>query len=195
MAGTCVKNRAIQACARYVAVAFFCSLVFFQSQSVRCEPVVGPEYEVKLGFLYNFLNFVTWPEEALEKNPDSLILCYASDHPSIDVLYKLDGKSIRGRKIKVIAYQEGTCLEQSHILFFATQNKVFIQGVLDLAKGRSILTIGEVEGFARMGGVINFFEEHNRLRFEVNIDAARREGLKMSSQLLGSAQIVKEEQE
>jgi hypothetical protein len=55
------------------------------------------------------------------------------------------------------------------------------------------LTIGEIEGFTQMGGVINFFEEQNRLRFKVNIDAAKRAGLTMSSQLLGSAQIYREE--
>ena len=105
---------------------------------------------------------------------------------------KLDGKTIRDRKIKVVAFQDGTCIEQSHIIFFATQDKARIQEILEQARGRGILTIGEVDGFTSWGGVINFFEELNRLRFKVNLTAARREGLKMSSQLLGSAQIVEE---
>ena len=189
------QSKSIGSCARWAAVALLLCLFLLRPPAVLGEPVIGPEYEVKLGFLYNFANFVTWPQASFEKDPDTLILCFASDSPSSEVLYKLDGKSIKGRKLKVIAYQEGTCVEQSHILFFATRDKAFIQQALDLAAGRNILTIGEVEGFARMGGIINFFEEHNRLRFKINIDAARRAGLKMSSQLLGSAQIVKEEQE
>jgi hypothetical protein len=189
------KSKSVASCARWAAVALLCCLFFIRPPAVLSEPVMGPEYEVKIGFIYNFANFVTWPQAAFEKNPDTLILCLASDNPSSDTLYKLDGKRIRGRKIKVIAYQEGTCVEQSHILFFATRDTIFIQQVLELVKGRNILTIGEVEGFTRMGGVINFFEERNRLRFRINIDAAQRQGLKMSSQLLGSAQIVKEEHE
>jgi hypothetical protein len=114
------------------------------------------------------------------------------DDPSIKVLRKLDGKTIRDRQIKVIAYEEETCLAQSHLIFFATQNKELIQKVLEQSKGRGILTIGETEGFTEWGGVINFFEELNRLRFKVNLAAARREGLKMSSQILVSAQIVEE---
>ena len=57
------------------------------------------------------------------------------------------------------------------------------------------MSVGEVEGFTRLGGVINFFEEDNRLRFKINLEAAKREGLKMSSQLLRSAQIVGKEEE
>jgi hypothetical protein len=76
------------------------------------------------------------------------------------------------------------------VLFFATQDTAVVEKVLGLARGLSILSIGEIDGFIALGGIINFFEESNRLRFEINLDAARREGLKMSSQLLRSAQIV-----
>lgn len=159
------------------------------------EPVTGPEYEVKLGFIYNFINFVTWPKAIFETDSDPLIMCIASDNPASQVLFKLDGINIKQRKIRVLTYQEETCLEQSHILFFATQQITFIQQVLEQTRGRSILTIGEVDGFSRMGGNINFFKEQNRLRFRVNIDAVQRNALKMSSQLLVSAQIVREDNE
>lgn len=170
-------------------------LCFLQAATASGGPVVGPEYDVKIGFIYNFANFITWPSAAFENNPDSLTFCFASDVPSSEVFFKLQGKIVKGRKINVIAYQDRTSLDRSQILFFPTQNKVFIQNILNLAAGRGILTIGEIEGFTRMGGVINFFQERNRLRFEVNIDAARREKLKMSSQLLGSAQIVRDKRE
>ena len=193
MTGKTKKSRPVAKCARWMTAVLIGCLLFFHSPSTPAGPVIGPEYDVKLGFIWNFANFVTWPSTVFNDNPDVLVFCFASEDPSASVFYKLDGKKVHGKTIKVIAYKDGSCIEQSNILFFATQNKVLIQQALDLAKGRSILTIGEVDGFTRMGGIINFFKERNRLRFEVNIDAARREGLKMSAQLLGSAQIVKEE--
>lgn len=180
---------------RRIFFLFVSGLVFLQAATASGGPVVGPEYEVKIGFIYNFANFITWPQAAFENNPDSLTFCFASDVPSSEVFFKLEGKNIKGRKIKVIAYEDSTSLDCSHILFFPTQNKEFIQKILDLAAGRGILTIGEVEGFSKMGGVINFFQKRNQLRFEVNIDAARREKLKISSQLLGSAQIFSDQRE
>jgi hypothetical protein len=194
MANTSRKMQVIEFCTGRAAITLiiFCMLMLRPS-AVLSGPVTGPEYEVKIGFIYNFANFVTWPEEAFKNRHDTLVLCFASDDPSSDVLFKLDSKIIKGRKVRVTPYREDNCLEQSHIFFFGTQDREFIQKVLNLTKGRSILTIGEVEGFTRMGGIINFFMERNRLRFQVNIGAANRAGLKLSSQLLGSAQIVKEE--
>jgi hypothetical protein len=179
-------------CVRWAAAVLTAWMILVQPLSAWAGPVTGREYDVKIGFIFNFAKFVTWPRTADEKDPQTLVLCYVADDPSITVFQKLDGKTIRDRKIKVVAFQDGTCIEQSHIIFFATQDKARIQEILEQAKGRGILTIGEVDGFTRWGGVINFFEELNRLRFKVNVTAARREGLKMSSQLLGSAQIVEE---
>jgi hypothetical protein len=94
-----------------------------------------------------------------------------------------------------VAYQEESCLDKSHILYFATRDRATIRKILDRAKLHSILTVGEVDGFTRMGGIIDFFTENNRLRFRVNVDAAQRQGLKLSSQILLSAQIVHGEDE
>lgn len=192
MVGSNRKCKSVPSSVRWTAIALLSVVLFFGPATALCDSVTGSEYEVKLGFIYNFINFVTWPETIFKNNSDPLVMCIASESPSSEVLFKIDGKLIKQRKIKVITYQEEICLTQSHALFFATQDKEFIQQVLDRIKGLSILTIGEVDGFTRMGGVINFFEEHNRLRFRVNIDAVQRNALKMSSQLLVSAQIVTE---
>ena len=57
-------------------------------------------------------------------------------------------------------------------------------------KGSSTLTVGETEGFAVLGGIINLTVEGNKVHFEVNQLAAQRAGLKISSKLLSLAKIV-----
>lgn len=175
-----------------VAMSLLFCLLIFQPAAVWTGPLTGTEYDVKTGFIYNFANFVSWPPAAFKDKDDDLILCVASDTPAADAVLKLNDQTIRGRKIKVIPYTQESSLDASHILFIATQDRNLVQKLLGIARERSILTIGEFEGFTQMGGVINFFEERNRLRFKVNIDAAKRAGLTMSSQLLGSAQIYRE---
>lgn len=54
------------------------------------------------------------------------------------------------------------------------------------------LTVGDIQGFARRGGVIGFFLEGNRVRFEVNVDAAERSRLRLNSKLLRLARVIRE---
>jgi hypothetical protein len=51
------------------------------------------------------------------------------------------------------------------------------------------LTVGESPHFTLNGGAVRFFLEHDRVRFEINIDAVERAHLKISAQLLSLAKI------
>ncbi len=62
--------------------------------------------------------------------------------------------------------------------------------ILDAAHGGAVLTIGNTLGFAQRGVIINFYLEDQKVRFEINVDAAKREKLTISSQLLKLARIV-----
>lgn len=192
---TIFRNRSIPP--RYyrrVLQLLICWLILCPTSS-KADFLVGPEYEVKMGFIFNFANFVTWPDEAFDSSGESLLFCFASDHPAANVLFQLNDQSIQGRRLEVRKIESEIGSEKCHILFFGTDSKSFIRSGLTAIRGQHILTIGEIDGFAQMGGVINFFDQTNKLRFEVNIDAAKRENLKFSAQILQSAQRIVNETE
>ena len=58
--------------------------------------------------------------------------------------------------------------------------------------GSSVLTVGEMERFIPSGGIINFVIERNKVRFEINPNGAERARLKLSSQLLSLARVVRQ---
>jgi len=62
-------------------------------------------------------------------------------------------------------------------------------------KDSSVLTVSEMEQFARNRGMIQFIMQENRARFEINADAAKRAGLKISSKLLKLSRVVADERE
>jgi hypothetical protein len=61
---------------------------------------------------------------------------------------------------------------------------------IQMLKGAPVLTIGETAGFAKNGGIINLVLEDNKVRFEVNVRAAKDADLNISSRLLALARIV-----
>jgi hypothetical protein len=52
------------------------------------------------------------------------------------------------------------------------------------------LTVGESADFLSLGGMINFVLEEDRVSFEINLEAAERHRLKLSSKLLAVARVV-----
>ena len=73
----------------------------------------------------------------------------------------------------------------------AHESKQAAQVIASL-QGAPVLTIGESEGFAERGGLVNFTIDQNRLHFEINFDAVRQTPLTISSRLLALAKIVRD---
>lgn len=150
------------------------------------------EYEMKAVFLYNFAKFVEWPAEASGTPDPAFSICVVGTDPfgaSLDQAVR--GKSISRRSVTLRRVREAREARTCQIAFISPSERRRLRPILDSLGGSSILTVGDTEGFAEQGGMINFTLEDNRVHFEVNVDAAQRAGLKMSSKLLGLARIVK----
>jgi hypothetical protein len=75
-------------------------------------------------------------------------------------------------------------------VFVSASERGRLPEILSALGSKSVLTVSEVEEFAARGGVINFVLVDNRVRFEINPGAAKRSGLKISSELLRLGRIV-----
>lgn len=153
------------------------------------------EYEVKAAFLYNFAKFVEWPGNAFGSPTDPLVLCVYGDDPfgeSLDAV--IQGERVGGRRLVVHRTREIPQLRGCHVVFLSQRARERYPEVLGSLRGRSVLTVGEGDGFLTDGGMIRFVLEQNRVRFEINLDAAERNRLKLSSQLLRLARAVNPQQ-
>jgi hypothetical protein len=87
-------------------------------------------------------------------------------------------------------YTTAEDIDACHILFVDVAGQNQLKSSLEEIKGRSILTVGEHSSFIRLGGMVSFFSEENKIRFQVNPVAAKNCGLVISSKLLRVAEIV-----
>jgi hypothetical protein len=151
------------------------------------------EREMKAGFIYNFALFIEWPAHFF-KNPSSpLAVCVAGDKNTAAAFDSLKTKKIKDRPVIVYTPGDNATHGSCHIIYIATHNKAEAADYIQRVSGPGILTIGNADGFCQRGGIINFYQENNKLRFEINTDAAQRAGLKLSSQLLKLARIIRGE--
>ena len=150
------------------------------------------EYEVKAVFLYNFTKYVEWPPETFRASGEPLVVCVLGTDPFGSLL----DDTVRGETVydKKLVVRRLTRVEEAggcHLLFVSASEERDVGRILKSVQGTSILTVGEVDGFAERGGIINLRKEQNKVRFEINVETAERSGLKISSQLLKLGKIVK----
>jgi hypothetical protein len=156
------------------------------------------EYLIKAGFIYNFANLVQWPSSSFAQ-PDSpiVIVILGEDHFGTTLDRALDGKKVNARsfvikRAKSISELQRTLGPQKdcQILYVSSSEMPHLSDAIQMLRGVPVLTIGETPGFARNGGIINLILEDNKVRFEVNVAAAKEADLNISSRLLALARIV-----
>ncbi|HEV2425792.1 MAG TPA: YfiR family protein [Terriglobia bacterium] len=155
--------------------------------SVRAQQ--PSEYQVKAAFVYNFARFVDWPEGTPEQ---TFVIGILGEDPLGRALEAVvNQKTVNGRPIVVRRIASAAAGRDCRVVFISASEQRRVPAILDVLKGSAVLTVGESEGFAKQGGMINFIMEDDRVRFEVNVDAAEQARLKISSRLLRLARIVK----
>ena len=151
------------------------------------------ESQLKAAFLYNFVQFVTWPAQALgEPNAPIVIGVMGSDPFGSDLEDVLGGQSVRGRKLILRRFPSGGAAPSCHVLYISPSETKNLSAILQRVRGSPILTVGDGVDFARAGGIIGFYLQESRIRLAINSGAASRAGLFVSSQLLKVALILKE---
>jgi hypothetical protein len=139
---------------------------------------VALEYRVKAAYLLNFTRFVEWPADPADTGP--LTICIAGTNPFDDVLDEtLRDEQVGARAIRSRPARES---ERCHVLFIP--NGVSPDAYIKSTRAQPVLTVGESPDFLRRGGIVNFFIENGKVRFEIDAERAERAGLRISSRLL-----------
>ena len=149
------------------------------------------EYQIKAAFLYNFANFIDWPDGSFSDKTSPIILGVLGKDPFGRILNPAEGKVIKNRKLTIKRFESLEDFEVCHILFISSSEKENLKRILAKLNSFGVLTVGDTGGFTQRGGVINFFKKDNKVRLEINLDAAKDGDLKISSKLLNVAKITK----
>jgi len=150
----------------------------------------APEVAVKAAFLYNFAKFAEWP--ALPSGAPIVVCIVGNDGIAAALVETVRGQNISGHTLEVSRPQGGAGWRACHVLFVADaesrRSAAGLSGIATLA----VLTVSDGKGFAQSGGIIELYVEGGRMRFAINVDAAERSGLHLSSRLLGLAKIIRD---
>jgi hypothetical protein len=148
------------------------------------------EYQVKAVYLYNFGRFVEWPLTAVKN--DLFKICVLGNDPFGPILdTTLAGEVIENRKLVAMRIASTRDAAGCKVLFISSSEAAHLKEILKTVDKAAVLTVSDMPGFTNGGGMIQFVLQENKVRFEVNLTAAERSGLTLSSQLLKVATEIK----
>jgi hypothetical protein len=160
---------------------------------VFAAPIRGevvPESRLKAAFVSKFPQFVEWPAAATDGR-ETIDICVASPDPfGTDLQELLTGEVLNGRGLNLRHVNAAPDVDGCHMLFLPAR-KGGRHPLLTVASGRAILTVSDDPGFLDDGGIVALRVVDGRVRFEIDDAAARRVGLRISSQLLRLALAVR----
>jgi hypothetical protein len=179
------------AVARFALLAL-CALCAGESFAADESPQ-DIEQRVKAAFLFKFGGYVEWPERVFPRSDSPLVLGVAgADVLAAELSRIASGRTMNGRPVVVRRVRGGEQVTDVHVLFIGRSEASRLGELLSMTQGQPVLTVSETEKGLAQGSVINFVIADNRVRFEVSLETANRNGLRIGAPLLAVAQRVQE---
>jgi hypothetical protein len=195
-----LKRRAVPSRSRRMLAAGACAFAAVLLLGAAPVPEAGAqsaaaslERKVKAAFLYKFLGYTEFPASAFADAASPVVIgVVAADDMAAELNRIVAGRTIQARPITVKVFHEGEAPTSVHLLFVGGSDSAKVKAALKAAQPAPMLLVSEAENGLQMGSVINFKVVDERVRFDVSLEAAERNSVKLSSRLLTVAnQVVK----
>lgn len=149
------------------------------------------QYEVEAAYLFDFGKFVTWPAGQPADSP--FLICVLGQDPFGQVLDRtVAGETVNGRPVQEKRITRPQDVTGCSILYISSSESGRLSKLLSAIQEAPVLTVSDIPDFVQQGGMIQFVLREGRVRFEVNLAPAQKNGLAMSSELLKVAvQVVR----
>ena len=149
------------------------------------------EYQVKAEYLYNFVQFVNWPDSAWPSADAPFRICVAGADPFGPILDRaVQGERVGGHPLRVERPAADANMDRCQVVFLSANETPRSPGILKAITSTSVLTIGESTDFLLAGGAIAFALDGGRVRFDVNLQSPHLKDLRVSSKLLRLARTI-----
>ncbi len=173
----------MQSCRSTSRTALLLCLIFSAPLAPGARAEVDKEYQLKAAFLYNFAKFVEWPAPALSGPAAPLVVAVVGKNPFGDELLK----SVRGRRIDghaiMVKFAVDPAAAKGANIIFVSAGLARRMPELNRLFGSGVLIVGDSPDAMGQGATIAFKLEGDRLRFEIDMAEAARDGLRISAQL------------
>ena len=155
---------------------FFASLNAYESED-----------KLKVVIIAKVAKFIKW-----QNNSNDKFIITVLNNPYGDLFAKtLQGKKIKNKSIEIKYIENVKDLSQTNILYIPMTNTKDLNTILDKTKGKNILTISDIRGFADKKGIMQIYFASQKVKLRINLSTAKEDNLQISSSLLRIADVIR----
>jgi hypothetical protein len=148
------------------------------------DAISGAEYQIKAAFLCSIAQFMSWPQGTYSTSDQPIRIGVLDPDPfghSLDNV--ANAQTVDGRSLEVVRGAEVAALRSCQLIFVPEQRPITAALMQEVSRP-GVVSIGESPEFTARGGIARLFVEDKKVRIEINLPAADRAGIKISSRLL-----------
>lgn len=151
------------------------------------------ERQLRARFLMNFVRFAEWPAGTFANPSTPLQVCAMGALDPFDgALQEFRDMKIGERPVAIKSPVAASLAAGCHVLYVPDDELVRLPVARQAIGSTPALVVGESESVLDRGGMIGLRSLDRRLGFAVNLAAARRANIKLSTQMLKLAIEVRE---
>ncbi len=151
--------------------------------------------ELQVAMIFKMLDFIQWPPESFIAPNKIFRIGLIGKNPIFDAIKILEEEKIKGLQVKVELVENINNAKNFHLLYVSPREISKMPSILMATENAKALTISKTVDFAKKGGILNFYEKKGKMRFEINLDKAKKSGFKISSRMLSLSKIVSSEEQ
>lgn len=166
----------------------FLLFLFFPLSFVHAQQSTVAAEKIKAVFLFNFTRFIDWPPHSFDSDEAPFVIGVIGSNSFVRYIDEsVAGEKVGTHPIVVEQFKDARDIRKCHILYINLSDERKIKEAIMAISGRGILTVSDNEDFGKLGGIIRFYTEKNKIRLEINTEAAKTAQLTISSKLLSVA--------
>ncbi len=156
--------------------------------TILASAAAADNEDVKAAFIFRLASMTRWPPRALGPPESAVCVMIIGNEAIARALRDIaQGRTLHDRPLEVRSVDEATEETSCPVVFVDDRADL---PPLEVSGGRPVLLIGDGDGFADRGGMIQFVREGRHLRFIVNRRSLDDRALKLSSQVLRLARRI-----
>lgn len=147
------------------------------------------EHQIKAAFIANFVKYIDW-RELPNDSSNFVVGVYGAEGFGHDLDDAVAGKTVGRHPIVIQQLHEDSEVRNCRLIVSGASAEERIAKLIKLCNASGAVLVGEGPEFARRGGTIGLDLVSDRIRFDVNLEAARKSNVSVSSRLLSFARNV-----